>query len=161
MTLCLRSLSDSDLPVIFEFEKDEESVQMAGFTHPDPNDRSAFDAHWAKIRNMEPVVIRTIVSNDETVGTIASFLRGDEREVTYWIGREYWGQGMATKALLLFLDVVTERPLFARVAADNAGSLRVLEKCRFVVLRNEQGFAEARGCEIDEAVLCLKAESVA
>ena len=155
MTIKLRPLVDSDLPFIFEFESDDESVQMAGFTHPDPNDRNAFEAHWARIRNMESVMIRTVIFHDAVAGTIASFLRGDEREITYWIDRAHWNKGIATKALLLFLDVVSERPLYARAAADNTGSLRVLEKAGFVVLRNERGFAEARNREIEETVLCL------
>jgi RimJ/RimL family protein N-acetyltransferase len=53
------------------------------------------------------------------------------------------------------LGVVPDRPLYARAAADNAGSVRVLEKCGFVLTGHERGFANARGEEIDEVVLTL------
>jgi RimJ/RimL family protein N-acetyltransferase len=48
--------------------------------------------------------------------------------VTYWIGRSYWGKGIATDALTAFLAVDRSRPLQARVASDNVASRRVLEK---------------------------------
>ena len=45
--------------------------------------------------------------------------------VGYWLGREFWGRGVATRALARFLGVVTGRPLHARVATNNQGSIRV------------------------------------
>jgi RimJ/RimL family protein N-acetyltransferase len=81
--------------------------------------------------------------------------RTGERQVTYWIGREYWGRGAATAELREVLDAVRDRPLHARAAADNGGSIRVLEKCGFVVTGNDRGFANARGEEIDEVLLTL------
>jgi len=79
------------------------------------------------------------------------------REVTYWIDRAYWGRGIATAALRALLAAAPERPLYARAAADNAGSLRVLEKCGFRVSGHDRGYANARGAEIDEVVLTLDA----
>jgi hypothetical protein len=58
----------------------------------------------------------------------------DGREVGYWLGREFWGQGIATQALALFLEEEPTRPLVAHVAKHNIGSRRVLEKCGFVVV---------------------------
>ena len=59
----------------------------------------------------------------------------------YWIGREYWGRGVATAALRSLLEVIPERPLHPLVAAGNAGSIRVLEKCGFVRDgEDEEGF---------------------
>src|SRR5919106_5577065 len=72
-----------------------------------------------------------------------------EREVTYWIGRSYWGRGIATGALSAFLVGDPSRLLHARVAHDNVGSRRVLEKRGFRVIASEQNFAEARSAEID------------
>lgn len=93
--------------------------------------------------------------NGEVAGHAAVFGPPEEREVTYWIGREYRGQGAATAALRELLGAVPNRPLHARAAADNGGSIRVLEKCGFVVTRNERGFANARGEESDEVILTL------
>ena len=74
-------------------------------------------------------------------------------EVTYWLGKSYWGQGIATQALTAFLDMVQVRPIFARVAKDNPASRRVLEKCGFTVCGEGRGYANARGTEIEELIL--------
>jgi RimJ/RimL family protein N-acetyltransferase len=75
--------------------------------------------------------------------------------VTYWIGRTHWGKGVATCALRAFLDLETTRPLYAAAAADNIGSLRVLEKCGFRVVGGGRGFSHARRQEVDEVNLRL------
>jgi RimJ/RimL family protein N-acetyltransferase len=73
--------------------------------------------------------------------------------VGYWIGREYWGRGVASRALALFLLEVDERPLHAHVAAHNAGSIRVLEKCGFRIVREQT--IEESGVRIDEVIFRL------
>jgi RimJ/RimL family protein N-acetyltransferase len=85
------------------------------------------------------VIARVIVVEGEVAGTIGSWGSPDEREVTYWIGRPYWGKGIATAALKAFLTVDPSPPLHARVAFDNVASRRVLEKCGFRVVAHERG----------------------
>ena len=77
------------------------------------------------------------------------------RELGYWLGREYWNQGIATDAVRQFLPLIDERPLYAHAAADNFASIRVLEKCGFTHLSQAVSFANARGCEIDEVIMQL------
>jgi RimJ/RimL family protein N-acetyltransferase len=89
------------------------------------------------------------------VGSIASFTIDGDREVTYWIGREHWGKGYASRALALLLESDETRPLHARVAADNSGSIKVLEKNGFRRTGTERGYANARGREIEEFVYLL------
>jgi RimJ/RimL family protein N-acetyltransferase len=161
MNVTLREVSDGDLPVFWAQSNEPEGIHMAAFTAEDPSDRTAFDAHWARIRQDPAVVLRAVVGESgEIVGHAAVFGPPEEREVTYWIGRQYWGRGAATAALRALLAAVPERPLHARAAADNGGSVRVLEKCGFVVTGNERGFANARGEEIDEVLLTLRAEDL-
>ena len=62
---------------------------------------------------------------------------------------------MASRALMLLLEEVAIRPLHARAASDNLGSLRVLEKAGFKVTGTERSFAQARKAEIEETVLRL------
>jgi RimJ/RimL family protein N-acetyltransferase len=155
MEVALRPVHDSDLPVFFRLTNDPESVRMAAFTAKDPTDRDAFDAHWKRIRARDDVLNRTILVDGDVVGSVAVYGEPDEREVTYWIDRAYWGKGIATAALRDLLAEAPERPVHARVAADNAGSRRVLEKCGFRVSGHDRGFANARGEEIDELVLTL------
>jgi RimJ/RimL family protein N-acetyltransferase len=118
-------------------------------------DRDAFERRWSRLRADETIINRAIVVDGEVAGTIGSWGGADEREVTYWIGRAYWGKGIATAALDAFLAVDRTRPLHARVAHDNVGSRRVLEKCGFRVVATDRGFAEARSGEIEEFVLRL------
>ena len=155
MHIALRPLVDDDLDAIFEQMKDPESVRMAAFTAEDPADRQAFLAHRSRIRADPSVVERVIEADGTFAGTIASFEIDGEREVTYWIDRALWGRGIASAALQSFLSISTERPLFARAAADNAGSLRVLEKAGFRRIGVDRGFARGRGEEIEEVILRL------
>lgn len=156
MQIALRPVHDSDLPVFYRQMNDPEALRMAAFTPKDPADRDAFDAHWKRIRASDAVQ-RTVLADGDVVGSAAVYGEPGEREVTYWIDRAYWGRGIATTALRLLIAEVPERPLYARAAADNAGSRRVLEKCGFRVTARASGYANARGEEIDEVVLTLEA----
>ena len=98
-----------------------------------------FRAHWERVLKDPSVVARAILWEGRVAGNIGCWSQDDKRLVSYWIGREYWGMGMATGALRALLDEVKERPLWAYVAAHNAGSRRVLEKCGFEVVGQEQG----------------------
>ncbi|WP_327314201.1 GNAT family N-acetyltransferase [Streptomyces sp. NBC_01235] len=155
MEIALRRVHDSDLPVFYRQMNDPESLEMAAFTPKDPADRDVFEAHWKKIR-ASSAVLRTILADGDVVGSTAVYGEPGEREVTYWVDRAYWGRGIATAALRALLSEVPERPLFARAAADNAGSLRVLEKCGFRPTAWAAGYANARGGEIEEVVLRLE-----
>lgn len=156
MEVVLRDVHDSDLPVFFRQMNDPEACRMAAFIARDPADWDAFDAHWKRVRASD-AVNRTVLADGDVVGSAAVYGEPGEREVTYWIDRAYWGRGIATAALRALVAEVPERPLHARAAADNAGSLRVLEKCGFRVSGHDRGFAQARGTEIDEVVLTLEA----
>jgi RimJ/RimL family protein N-acetyltransferase len=155
MRCALREVRDEDLAVLFEQWADPVAAHMAAFTPPDHMDRDAFERRWSRIRADEAGIARVIVVEGEVAGSISSWGDPDEREVTYWIGRSYWGKGIATDALSAFLTVEPSRPLHARVAYDNVASRRVLEKCGFHVVATDRGFAEARSGEIEEFVLRL------
>ena len=152
----LRDVRDEDLDVLFEHWTDPEANRMAAFTAENPHDREAFDARWARLRANPEITTQTIELDGEVVGTVTSWNQEGNREVTYWIGREHWGKGIATHALIEFLELETARPLYGVTAVDNAGSLRVLEKCGFGRVGEARGFANARGEEIDELILVLR-----
>ena len=129
---------------------------MAAFTTKDPADRDAFMAHRAKILRDETITIQTILFDGQVAGSVLSYVDEDgQREVSYWIGKAYWGKGVATGALVAFLDHIKVRPLYARAATDNLGSLRVLEKCGFTRIGEGRGFSNARGEEVEEFPLRL------
>ena len=151
----LRPVADGDLPIFFEHQRDPQGVHMAAFTVPDPDYRAAFDNHWRWLRNNPTILMRTIAVNGQPAGHVSSYVGDVGLEVTYWLGREYWGRSIATAALQAFLLIETHRPLRGRAAADNAASLRVMEKCGFVRIGDDRGYANARRAEIDEVLLEL------
>jgi RimJ/RimL family protein N-acetyltransferase len=156
--IVLREPEDRDLDVLFGYWTDREAIRMAAFTPADPDDRGAFDARWARIRRDRRNTNRVIETEGRVVGHVASFDLEGRREVTYWIGRQDWGRGIATRALKEFLArIETMRPLYARAASDNAGSIRVLEKCGFTRVGVDRGFAHGRNEETEEVVFRLDA----
>jgi RimJ/RimL family protein N-acetyltransferase len=157
--IILRDVVEDDLAIFFEQQSDPEANTMAAFTAKDATDREAFNVHWNRILGDATVIIKTIVFDGLIAGSVLSYEEDGKTEVSYWLGKEYWGKGLATRALLLFLTNVNQtRPIFARVAKDNLGSRRVLEKCGFMVIGEARGFANARGVEIEELLLRLQAD---
>ena len=133
--IALREVVEEDLPTFFEHQIDPVAYGMAGFK---PRDRQAFMAHWRQNILGEPrAEKRTIVCDGEVVGHVVCFDRDGKREVGYWVAREHWGRGIATRALSRFLTEIPERPLYAGVARWNVASVRVLEKCGFRVETEE------------------------
>lgn len=155
MRIELRETRDSDLPVFWEQMTDPVLQHMAAMTRKYHDDRGHFDAHWAKIRNDPAVTLRTVLADGVVAGHAAVFGPPEEREVTYAIGSEHWGRGIATRALAELIRLEDTRPLHAGTAADNAGSIRVLEKCGFTVTGRARDFARARGEEVDVLLLTL------
>ena len=155
--LVLRNFVNDDLPIFFEYQLDQEANYMAAFTAKDPTNQEAFMAHWQRILANKTVILQTILFNGQVAGSVSSYEEEGRQEVTYWLGKEYWGKGIATWALQEFLAQKNPiRPIYARVAKDNLGSRRVLEKCGFKIIGESRGFANARGQEIDELVLELR-----
>jgi RimJ/RimL family protein N-acetyltransferase len=150
----LRDVIEADLPIFFEHQLDPEATRMAAFPS---RDKDAFMAHWAKILADETGGKQTILVDGQVAGNVVSWGALGERDVGYWIGRQYWGQGVATKALAAFLSYETIRPLYAHVAKHNIGSQRVLEKCGFSICGEEQGVSVAGGDEVDEIIMKLSA----
>jgi RimJ/RimL family protein N-acetyltransferase len=130
----LREVVESDLPVFYEHQRDPETAAHAAFP---PRDHDTFMAHWARILANDSVVTRTVVADGEVAGNIGCWEQDGRRLVGYWLGREFWGRGLATQALAELLGIVDTRPLHAYVAKENAASIRVLEKCGFVQVGQE------------------------
>lgn len=153
--VALRDVEDGDRDALFDLMRDARWVHMAAFTAADPDDRDAFD-RWLDRQLTDPdVVIQAITSDGRPIGSIAAFPSDGALEVAYGVHPDHWGHGIATRVLRLLLHRVTNRPLYARAAADNAGSLRVLTKVGFRPVRTEHSYAPGRRSEIDETILRL------
>ena len=151
----LRPTAVSDLDTLFTFQIDKEGGYLAAFMPKDPTDKSAYLEKYEKLLKDPTVNNQTITIDNIIVGSIAKFLMDGDAEITYWIDRKFWGQGIATKALKEFLSIETVRPFFARVAFDNFASQKVLERCGFVKIGSDKGFANARQTEIEEFIYKL------
>ena len=147
----IRDVTESDLPILYEQQLDPEATAMAAFPS---RDHDAFMAHWKKIMAYENNLIKVISYDGEVAGYILSWEMEGEREVGYWLGKAYWGKGIATQALTEFISIVKNRPLMAHVARHNIGSRRVLEKCGFKVI-GEDKYTNPAGVEVEEFVLRL------
>jgi RimJ/RimL family protein N-acetyltransferase len=146
----LRNIEPNDLPIFYEQQLEPDATRMAAFPS---RDRASFDAHWEKnILGNPDAITQTILADGKVAGNIGSWPQNGARLVGYWIGKEYWGKGVATQALAAFLRLVTDRPLHAHVVEHNVGSIRILEKCGFSL--EQRG--EVAGDGVVELVLVLR-----
>lgn len=148
----LRDIIASDLPIFYEHQLDSEATRMASFPS---RGRDAFMAHWTKNMADRSLVLKTILWNGQVAGNMVCFEQLGEREVGYWLGKEFWGKGIATRALKEFLKKIETRPLYAHVAKQNIASRRVLEKCGFMVSGEDKFFSQILGGDIEEYILVL------
>ena len=151
----LRPTEIADLDVLFQFQTDKECGYLAAFMPKDPMDKQAYLDKYKKLLNDPTVNNQTIIVDNIVVGSIAKFVVEGETEITYWIDRKFWGQNIATKALQEFLIIEKARPIFGRVAFDNFGSQKVLEKCDFKKIGVDTGFANARQMDVEEFIYKL------
>jgi RimJ/RimL family protein N-acetyltransferase len=151
----LRQTEISDLDFLFQFQLDKEGAYLAAFMPKDHADKSAYLEKHTTLLNDPTVNNQTILIDNIIVGSIAKFVMEGDAEITYWIDRDFWGRGIATKVLRDFIEIETARPLFGRVAFDNSSSQKVLVKCGFVKIGTDKGFANARQTEIEEYIYKL------
>ena len=130
----LRDVVEEDVAVFFEHQQDADAAAMAAFPS---RSREDHDAHWRGLLGDETVVKKAIVVEGQVTGNIGSWIDEGHRKVGYWIGKPFWGRGVATAALRVLLTTIEDRPLYAWVAQHNAGSIRALEKAGFVYDRDD------------------------
>ncbi|MEV0278740.1 GNAT family N-acetyltransferase [Streptomyces sp. NPDC050610] len=155
MEISLRETQDRDLPIFWEHLTDPEMQHMAAATRKYHYDRGHFDRFWVKVRSDPARLLRTVLADGAVAGHAVVSGSPSEREVSYVVGRSHWGRGIASRALAELIKLEDIRPLHATAAADNAGSIRVLEKCGFIVTGRGRSFAQARGQDIDIVHLTL------
>lgn len=148
--LSLTQTIEGHLPIFFQNQTDPEANLMAAFTAKDPNDKEAYITKWTKHLNNDAITMRSIQLDQAIIGTVCTYPMNDELHITYWINKTYWGKGIATKALQLFLKECTIRPIHASTAFDNHRSMQVLLKNGFQRTGSGQYFANARNKEIEE-----------
>lgn len=136
----LRDVERADLEVFLEHEHDPEAIRRSRFA---PRYRDAFMTHWeTKILGDPTVFVQTVLVSGAPAGNVVAWWQDERRFVGYWFGRPYWGRGIGTTALRLFLAAEKHRPLYADPYVENTGSVRLLEKCGFHragIVRHDDG----------------------
>jgi len=150
----LREVRARDLALFYRHQVDAEAAHMAAFP---PRNEHDFFLHWQRVLRNARVIKRTIVHDARVAGNIVGFEEAGRMLIGYWLGRDHWGRGVATRALRQFLELVTQRPVYAFVAKRNRASLRVLQKCGFEIV--DEGHAERPGSgeAVPELALVLRA----
>ena len=160
MAHVLRDVAESDVDAFYEHKREPEATEMAVFP---ARDREAFDAHWQRLLADDSLIKKTIVHGGQVAGNIGCWEQDRRRLIGYWVGKEFWGRGLATRALGEFVEDLP-RPLHAWVARSNVGSIRVLEKCGFVAVgshteHNETLRPAGRGVPRARIATLVKAEA--
>lgn len=130
--ILLRPVLETDLRILFEQQLEREAVAMSAYPSKDSGE---FMRHWEGILKNKAIVARTIIYKEKIAGHLLCWKEGKyEQRVGYWIGKQFWGRGIATSALQEFLAQIKVRPLYAEVANHNLASQRVLAKNGFELL---------------------------
>lgn len=148
----LKEFDFSVIPDLFKFHQEPEANQMAAFIRDDYKDYNLFFKRWEQITKNEENTLNLIYCDKTLVGYICAYKLFNEINVGYWLGKEFWGRGIASFALKLFISKFKNKTLFARVAFDNIASIRVLEKCGFSLISEELFYSNFRKIKIKELV---------
>lgn len=155
MKLELRKSKEEDLPIFFDHQADEEAIFMAAFTSKDPFDKEAYLIKWKKLLNAAEINSQTILIGEKVVGCVVKYIMEEQAEITYALDKAYWGKGITSEAVSMFLKLEKTRPVNAHVSFDNVASQKVLEKNGFLKTQEAMFFANGRGEEIKEFIYKL------
>lgn len=148
----LRAMSTAYLQPLFEMQLDEVANQMAVTIPRTPEN---FRDHWQEALIDPNVFARAILVDEHFVGLVSCFPSEDLTQIGYWLHKAAWGKGIATQAVQLLLKEVRIRPIWAKLAASNIASRRVLDKCGFQFQYEHVAPATIRYPECLEVVMRL------
>ncbi|GAB1824226.1 hypothetical protein HerbRD11066_73900 [Herbidospora sp. RD11066] len=139
MHVRLREVRESDLEIFHTQEQDPEATRRSRFP---AREKERFLTHWrGRILGDDTNHVRTVEVGGQVAGHILTWWEGDHRYLGYWLGREFWGSGVGTRALTLFLEEEKARPLHADPHQGNTASVRLLERLGFTrTTVNDEGF---------------------
>lgn len=152
----LRPIAPDDLAPLYKMQAEPRGCEVAVAR---PRTRDESDAHWLRVLADPACVSWGIVLDSRLIGNVVSFRLDGKTYLGYWIAERFWGRGIASEAVRRFLAMVmTTRPVHARVATSNAGSVRVLQKNGFVTEKTEVSEESPRFPSCEEAHMVLRAE---
>jgi len=116
---------------------------------------------WPYTRSDAVAFISSEMSNDSlaivyqgsVIGSIGISALSGRDSIGYWIGRDFWGRGLATEAcgavIADYFETGSGDVLYSSLLAENTASLRLQKKLGFVHMQNVRTFVVARGEEVD------------
>jgi RimJ/RimL family protein N-acetyltransferase len=135
--ITLRKFELSDIPRLVALANNPAVSRYLKDSFPYPYTEQ--DASWWVNEGCKDGVHRVIEKDGLFVGTIGSVIGAGEKckqySLGYWLGEPYWGQGIVSEALAIFLAEVFKTTDVERFQAwvyeDNIASMKVLEKAGF------------------------------
>ncbi len=164
----LRPWRGSDLESLVRNADDREVWLTLRDRFPHPYTVEAGRAWLAAASTEDPPTALAIDVGGEAIGGIGVVLGADVNrhagEIGYWMGRAWWGRGLATASVSHFAPWVAQTfglaRLFAQVFETNHASMRVLEKCGFQREGILRSHAHKDGRYLDEVVYGLVLDSL-
>lgn len=110
-----------------------------GFPYPYTLENARFYVAACIQKEADHQVTRAIVINNRAAGSIGVFQKSDvyrkSAELGYWLGEEFWGQGIMTEAVKQICSLAFSSLDIVRISAEpfasNLASRKVLEKAGF------------------------------
>jgi [ribosomal protein S5]-alanine N-acetyltransferase len=135
----VRSWLQTDVPALAANANDREVWLNLRDRFPHPYGRADAEGWIACACGQEPERNFAITMKDVAIGGIGLELQEDVHRLTaeigYWLGRTYWGQGLATAAVKAVTNYGFKMlglcRIYAMVFEHNAASCRALEKCGY------------------------------
>lgn len=157
MTVTIQLINEDDIKALYPLgnNKDVSWMSGGGLTYPISYEEFRLRktiAQSVAVGEMESYVIRW---EGIAVGSIGYFTRESNTplEIGYWLGKPYWGKGIATRALKLALQAMRDSgisgTLIATTMSDNLGSRHMLLKCGFVETGTEVFASPARDMDVE------------
>ena len=138
--IILREVRDSDIRSIIRFAKVKKVSKFTDLPHP----FSLKDAYKLigeirhGIKTGESYQLGIELPSIKKVIGIIGLTNIDEHkkaELEYWLGRKYWGQGIAKEAVKLILNFGFRKlrlnRIYAKTVPENINSWKLLKKCGF------------------------------
>lgn len=141
--LRLRPWEQTDVPRFRHLLDDPLMWEHMPEDYPNPLSRNMAEALIDLANASNHHQVHAILHDNLPIGQVRLLFESDPEdlgvaELSYWIGRDYWGQGFASAAVRAFSrQSLAENSglstLIARVKRKNVASRRVLEKAGFVI----------------------------
>jgi [ribosomal protein S5]-alanine N-acetyltransferase len=160
----LRPWTLDDIPSLIKHANNMNIARymMDRFPHPYTKEKGLAFVEFAN--NDFPVHMFAIEINGEAIGGIGIHPQTDimrrNAEIGYWVAEQFWGRGIATRAVekmvkFAFTNYDIDR-IFARTFGNNPASGRVLEKCGFVQEAYFKNTLYKFGETLDEIIYAIR-----